>query len=83
MSEPNVATFNPTDWHIYRKTRTIRAKLMTEDFQVETLEGTMQGRAGDFLCEGSRGERWPIRREIFEATYEIVMEAKEGSDEQG
>ena len=53
----------------YRKTATAWAVQMTEDFTVETLEGTHQGRAGDWLAQGPAGERWPIKAEIFAATY--------------
>jgi hypothetical protein len=56
----------------YRKTATVWAVQMPEAFEVQTQEGVMQGRAGDFLCQGPAGERWPIKREIFEATYTPV-----------
>ena len=53
----------------YRKIATVYAKQMDESFEVETLEGTMKGKAGDYLCVGAEGERWPIKKEIFEKTY--------------
>lgn len=56
----------------YRKTATVMARQMAEAFTVETLEGTMTGQPGDYLCRGPAGEEWPIKREIFEATYEPV-----------
>lgn len=55
----------------YRKTAPVWAVQMTEPFEVETLEGTMRAEAGDYLCEGPKGERWPIKKEIFESTYEL------------
>jgi hypothetical protein len=58
----------------YRKTATVWAVQMAQDFEVQTLEGTHRGRAGDWLAQGPAGERWPIKREIFEATYEPVAE---------
>jgi len=47
----------------------VRAKEMLEPFAVETMEGTMRGKAGDFLMEGVRGEQYPCDREIFLETY--------------
>lgn len=40
------------------------------DFEVRTLEGVMYGKAGDWLVTGFRGEQWPVKDEIFRATYE-------------
>jgi hypothetical protein len=42
---------------------------MDEEFEVETMEGTMKGKEGDYLCEGVEGERWPIDADIFSRTY--------------
>lgn len=56
----------------YRKTATTRAVQMQEAFEVETEEGVMQGKAGDYLCIGPLGEAWPVRQDIFEITYEPV-----------
>lgn len=56
----------------FRKTATIRAVQMPHDFRVATMEGVHRGCAGDWLAEGPAGELWPIKAEIFEATYELV-----------
>ena len=45
---------------------------LNEPFTVETMEGPMQGKAGDFLIVGVRGEAYPCDKEIFEETYEII-----------
>jgi hypothetical protein len=50
----------------------IEAKLMDEPFVVETLEGTMQGKAGDYLVVGVDGEEYPCDGAIFRKTYEEV-----------
>jgi 2'-5' RNA ligase len=47
----------------------IKAVKMEEAFEVDTLEGTMKGKAGDWLAEGIEGERWPIDADIFDKTY--------------
>ena len=56
----------------YRKTATIRAIQMDRDFSVVTLEGVHSGRKGDWLAKGVKGELWPIKDEVFRATYEEV-----------
>lgn len=56
----------------YRKATTVWAYEMLQDFKVTTLEGVMTGRKGDYLCLGPNGDLWPVKKEIFEATYERV-----------
>jgi hypothetical protein len=41
---------------------------------IETLEGTMQARPGDFIIKGVSDEFYPCKPHIFEATYERVEE---------
>lgn len=40
--------------------------------QIETLEGSMVARPGDFIIQGVKGEIYPCKPDIFEATYEAV-----------
>jgi hypothetical protein len=54
----------------YKKTGTIFAIQIPEDFEVETLEGVMRGKAGSWLAVGADGEMWPIDNAIFSKTYE-------------
>ena len=49
----------------------VEVRQMKEPFAVVTLEGTMEGKAGDFLITGIRGEMYPCDREIFLETYEF------------
>ena len=42
-----------------------------EPFIVETMEGTLNGKAGDWLMVGINGEMYPIDQEIFQKTYEL------------
>lgn len=39
---------------------------------IETLEGTMCGRPGDWLIKGVNGEFYPCKPDIFAKTYEPV-----------
>jgi len=43
---------------------------------VDTLEGRMEGKPGDWIITGVKGERYPCKPDIFEATYEPVFEEK-------
>lgn len=59
----------------YRKTAPTWAVQMDSPFQVRTLEGVVEGKAGDFLCEGPAGDMWPHDAETFLANYEPVAAA--------
>jgi hypothetical protein len=48
-----------------------------ESLFIETLEGRMEARVGDWIITGIKGERYPCKPEIFEATYEILDESEE------
>lgn len=37
---------------------------------IETLEGTMTASAGDWIIRGVQGEFYPVKPDIFDATYE-------------
>lgn len=54
-----------------KKPVTIQAKQMNHDFEVETLEGTMQGHKGDYLVIGINGEQYTVKEEIFGKTYQF------------
>lgn len=56
-------------WRKFRKITPAEAVQMTDPFEVDTLEGTMRGKAWDYLVRGVRGELYPVDRGIFEATY--------------
>lgn len=60
-----------------KKAVVVHAAQINEEFTVETLEGPLKGNPGDYLIIGVRGERYPIRKDIFEETYNWVHEAKE------
>lgn len=72
MKVTDVTDANISDANTYRKTATVKAQQLTFHFSVETNEGTMRGNAYDYLCEGIEGERWPVKKEIFEKTYEVI-----------
>lgn len=41
---------------------------------IQTLEGEMLVKAGDWIIKGIRGEFYPCKPDVFEATYEKVEE---------
>lgn len=40
--------------------------------QIQTLEGIMTASLGDWIIKGVSGEFYPIKPDIFKATYELV-----------
>ena len=41
---------------------------------IPTLEGVMKARQNDWIIKGLKGELYPCKPDIFEATYELVEE---------
>lgn len=39
---------------------------------IDTLEGTMKAKPGDYVIKGVNGEFYPCKPDIFEKTYEKV-----------
>lgn len=55
----------------------VHAKQFTEEFRVNTLEGNYkQGKPGDYLMKGIDGELYICDREIFEKTYDWVIDLR-------
>ncbi len=48
------------------------------EWLVETLEGPLWAKPGDWIVKGIKGEFYPVKPDIFEATYEAV---DNGADE--
>ena len=44
------------------------------EIRIETLEGTMTAEMGDWIIKGVKGEFYPCKPDIFEATYEPIEE---------
>lgn len=42
--------------------------------KIRTLEGVMTASPGDYIIQGVKGEIYPCKPDIFEATYEEVTE---------
>lgn len=63
LPEPKLAVKKPIK---------VEAREMPEPFQVQTMEGILVGKEGDFLITGVKGEMYPIDRKIFFETYEFI-----------
>jgi hypothetical protein len=44
------------------------------DLVVDTLEGRMSASLGDWIIKGVKGELYPCKPDIFDATYEEVKQ---------
>ncbi len=55
----------------------VGAVQINEPFEVETLEGVMQGKPGDYLMKGIKGEYYVCERKIFEETYHYLEEEED------
>jgi hypothetical protein len=42
----------------------------TNELYIQTLEGEMTVQIGDFIIQGVKGELYPCKPDIFEATYD-------------
>ena len=49
----------------------LRALQIDQTFWVASLEGNHQGKEGDYLIEGVKGELYICDKEIFEQSYEL------------
>jgi len=45
-----------------------------DEIMIKTSEGTMAASRGDWIIKGIKGEFYPCKPDIFEATYEPVKE---------
>jgi hypothetical protein len=50
----------------------VRCIEINEPFEVETMEGVLRGKKGDYLMIGVNGEMYPIDKKIFLKTYDVI-----------
>lgn len=51
----------------------VTAYQTTIEMIIETLEGPMKAEPGDWIITGIAGEQYPCKPDIFNRTYEKVM----------
>ena len=64
-NKPEIAKFvgiNPMEWSNHPEV----------GIAIDTLEGTITARPKDWIIKGVKGEFYPCKPDIFEATYEKV-----------
>jgi hypothetical protein len=44
------------------------------EMKIETLEGELTASKGDYIIKGINGELYPCKPDIFEKTYELVID---------
>lgn len=62
------------DW-LTDAVQTGRAVMANGVVSIDTPEGTMVARPGDWIIRGVKGELYPCKSDIFAATYEAVTHA--------
>lgn len=61
----------------YKKKPVIIEACQTDkEIDIETLEGVMHASIGDYIITGIHGEKYPCKPDIFEETYEPVVEGE-------
>lgn len=45
--------------------------------KIQTKEGTMSAQPGDYIIKGIQNEYYPVKPDIFEATYEVVEDGED------
>ena len=57
-----------------KKPVVIEAYQTQEPIDIETLEGVLHASPGDWIITGVKGEQYPCKPDIFEETYDPVVE---------
>ena len=60
------------EWMDVDSDRTIVTHDGNDSLFIETLEGEMEAKVGDWIIRGVAGELYPCKPDIFEATYELA-----------
>lgn len=59
---------------VVKKPIPAKAYQTSKPLDIKTLEGTMHANVGDWIITGVDGEQWPVKKDIFEQTYDIISE---------
>ncbi len=51
--------------------------MLSRTITIETPEGTLTGKAGDYLITDVNGEQYPCKADVFEQTYERVKDRED------
>ena len=56
------------------KYRRLGCRIRSDGIEIQTPEGWVTGRWGNYLMVGTAGELYPVTKEIFEQTFDILEE---------
>lgn len=74
MERETVPSVNHSAFRLYRKKPVVVGAYLTPvAMDIKTLEGVMHANAGDWIIRGVKGEVYPCKPDIFEATYERLQ----------
>ena len=59
---------------VRKKPVVVHAIKMPRPFRVKTMEGVLEGKAGDYLIRGIAGELYPHDQDIFPEVYEVLCD---------
>lgn len=59
---------------VIKKDIPVEAYQTTKLLKINTLEGIMIAQKGDWIIKGINGEKYPVKKSIFEKTYKIISE---------
>lgn len=61
-----------TEKQFRKKPVIVTAHQSDQEVYIDTLEGKMKASKGDWIVTGIKGEKYPVKPDIFEETYELV-----------
>ena len=70
--EPLIASAGTPEWISAPAVRVVHFVNGSTNLEIKTLEGCMIANIGDWIIKGVKGELYPCKPDIFEATYETV-----------
>lgn len=79
MTTPDLRE-HPDAFRARKRAVSVHAEIAREDGVVHTLEGPVSYCAGDAMLSGVEGERWPVPRAHFLASYEPISPTRAGDD---
>ena len=57
----------------------IKLPLVEQEIEINTLEGDMRACVGDWIIKGVKGEFYPCKNDIFQTTYDEVLDPPKGT----
>ena len=87
--EVEVIQFDGWNWREVYQFMSNAPLMFTQDFRkyeyilIDTLEGVMKAKVGDYIIKGVHGEFYPCKPDIFHETYEDLDTLLDENDTKG